>query len=245
MPFYIYALIACIVLCAGVIQSVAGFGFGILVMIFLPRLLLYTEASVLSTMLSMLTSLLLAVTMLRRVHWRNLVFPLIGSAVMTVVAVTFVKSQRNDTLLLLLGIALVVIGIYFFFFSSKIRIRPTWYAGLIAGSLSGFLGGTFAIAGPPAAIYFMQSEEKSERYLATLSAYFVFSDSISIVSKISAGFATGNVWRGFAVGVCFLALGLMLGKGLRGRISPMVLKKIVYGLMTVSGIVNIVTVLTK
>lgn len=58
MELYQLAFIALIVTGASYIQSVTGFGFGIFAMIFLPSLLAYTEANVLSSMLSMLTSLL-------------------------------------------------------------------------------------------------------------------------------------------------------------------------------------------
>ena len=42
-------LILAITLLSSTVQSVTGFGFGIVAMIFLPSILLYTEANVLST----------------------------------------------------------------------------------------------------------------------------------------------------------------------------------------------------
>ena len=66
---YILVLIALVVLCASFIQSVTGFGFGIFSMIFLPTLFgVYTEGNVLSSMLSMLTSLAVAVVMWRKIR---------------------------------------------------------------------------------------------------------------------------------------------------------------------------------
>jgi len=212
-------------------------------MIFLPSVLLYSEANVLSSVLSSLTSLVAAVTLFDRIHWKNLVFPLIGCLSSTYFAVSFVKSRDHDTLLGILGFALLVLSIYFFFFSERIKIKPTWYAGLIAGILSGVLSGMFAIGGPPVVLYYMQSEDENDKYMATISAYFVLSGVISIATKAANGFFNANVWWGLAVGVVFMLIGASAGKFFRGKIQPRFLRKAVYALMAGSGIVNLVTAL--
>ncbi len=243
MELYQLILISVIVIIAGYIQSTTGFGFGIFAMIFLPSLLAYTEANALSSILSMLTSVLVVLATYRHISWKNLIFPLSACLVSTYFAVSFIKSQKSETLLLLLGIALFLLSLYFFFFSDKIKIKPTWYAGLIAGTLSGLMSGMFAIGGPPVVIYYLQSEKNSDRYYATLSAYFIFSGVISIVTKASAGFITANVWLCVAVGTVGMAIGSLVGKATRDRIRPAMIKKAVYGIMAVSGIVNILQVL--
>lgn len=240
-PTFLFPLVGCIAFCASYIQSVTGFGFGIFSMIFLPRLLQYTEANVLSSMLSGLTSLSVMLQTRRQINWKNLLFPVSGCLVATWVAVSFIKTQKNDTLTLLLGVALFALSMYFFFFSQKIKIRPTWYAGLLAGILSGLMGGMFSIGGPPVVIYFMQSEEDPQHYFSTISCYFVFSGSISIVSKAFAGFITLPVMIGLAFGLVGMLIGSYVGKRTREKTNPKAIKKAVYGFMAVSGIVNIVT----
>ncbi len=239
MEPYILVLIAAVVLGASFIQSVTGFGFGIFAMIFLPSLLLYTEANVLSSMLSLFTSLTVILVMWRKISWKNLIFPLVGCLISTYLAVLFIGSQDNKTLILMLGIALLVLSIYFFFFSGKVKIRPTWYAGLIAGIISGIMGGMFAIGGPPVVIYFLQSEDNTDSYLATISAYFVLSGIINVVTK--SGFINMNVLIAFALGFVAMALGAFIGKLARDKCNSAMIKKAVYGFMAISGILNIVT----
>ena len=238
-----YVLVCLTVLGGSFIQSVTGFGFGIFAMIFLPFFLLYTEANVLSSMLSMLTSLAVMLSSVRLVHWKNLIFPVTGCLLSTWLAVSFIRSQKNETLMLLLGVALVLLSLYFFFFSHRVRIRPTWYAGLTAGVLSGIMGGMFAIGGPPVVVYFLQSERDTRTYLPTISCYFVFSGAISIGVKAAAGFVTQTVWLCFAGGVLALACGTLIGRLMRSRIRPLLLKRIIYGFMAVSGIVNVINAL--
>lgn len=239
--FYIFALILLITFVASYEQTVTGFGFGIVAMIFLPRLLLFTEANVLSAILSSLTSVFVVVTMYRHVNWKNLIFPILGSIVTNYLAITFIKGSENQVLILLLGIALLVLSIYFFFFSHKIKIRPSWYAGLIAGIISGAMSGLFSIGGPPVVIYYMQSEESTDRYLATISTFFVLSGILSISMKVAAGFVTRNVLLGLALGLVGMLVGVLLGKKTRDKTNPVLIKKLVYGVMAVSGLSNIIT----
>lgn len=234
-------LIAVVTFGASFVQSVTGFGFGIVAMIFLPSLLSYTEANALSSILSTITSLIVVMVTYKNVNWKNLIFTLFGSLVANYFAVNFMKTTANETLILLLGIALFLLSIFFFFFSDKVKIRPTWYAGLIAGLISGVMGGLFAIGGPPVVIYYMQSEENSDKYLATISAYFVFSGIITVALKAISGFITTNVLIGFAIGVIGMMLGSLLGKSTRNKANSKMIKKAVYGVMAVSGIINVIT----
>ena len=238
---YVLLLIALVALGAGYTQSVTGFGFGIFAMIFLPSLLLYTEANVLSSILSALTSLTVLIVMRKKVSWKNLVFPVLGGILTNYLAVRFVGSTKNDTLILLLGIALLILSVYFFFFSGKIKIRPTPYAGLIAGLISGAMNGLFAIGGPPVVIYFVHSEKDTDRYLATISAYFVLSGAVTVSMKAASGFVTQNVLLGLLFGVFGMLAGSLLGKLTRTKIKPSMIKKAVYGVMAASGLINIIS----
>ena len=241
LELYILVLIGTVVLCAGFVQSVTGFGFGIFSMIFLPHLLLYSEANAVASTLSAVTSALVLVATWRKVNLKNLVFPLIGCLVSTYLAVQFIKSQDNRVLTLLLGVVLTALSAYFFFFSDKIKIKPTPAAGLIAGLLSGILEGMFSIGGPPVVIYYLQSEEDTDSYLATVSAYFVCSGAIAITTKALSGFYTVNVLWCLLIGLVGLAAGALIGKKTRAKVKPAMIKKAVYAVMAVSGIVNIVT----
>jgi len=243
MQMYKIVLIVLGTLVGSYVQSVTGFGFGIVAMMFLPHLLAFTEANVLSSILGCFTSVMVILSMYRQVNWKNIIFPLISCSITNYLAVSYVSGAKNEMLTLLLGIALFILSIYFFFFSSRIRIRATWYSGLIAGSVSGVMSGLFAIGGPPVVVYFLQSEKDTDTYVATISAYFVINGIISITMKALNGFVTGNVFIGMAFGIVGMLLGSVLGKRTRSAINPQLLKKAVYGVMAVSGLINVFTAL--
>lgn len=236
----ILILIALITLVASFIQSLTGFGFGIIAMIFLPNLLRFTEANVLSSILSTATSLIAIFTVFKKINWKNLLFPILGSIFSNYFAISFVKTAPSKTLTLLLGVALFVLSLYFFFFSDKIKIRATWYSGLIAGTISGVMSGLFSIGGPPVVVYFLQSEKDTETYLATISTYFVLSGIIAISMKVASGFITQNVFVALLISIVTMSVGSLFGKHIRDKTNKNLIKKCVYGLMSVSGLVNVI-----
>lgn len=239
LPFQL-SLIVLIAFCASFIQRVSGFGFGIFAMTFLPYIMsAYTEANVLSSMLSMLMSLAVAWRMRRQIHWKNLIFPLIGSMALTYIVVTFMKGQGDAMLKLLLGIALILLSIYFIVFAGKIHIRPTWYGGLLSGSLSGILGGMFSMGGPPVVVYYSESEPDATHYMATIQAYFTLSNIYSIGVKLSAGFVTANVLVCFAIGLLGMVAGLWVGGRVFDRLDGSNVKRTVYIIMALSGAINV------
>ncbi len=97
------------------------------------------------------------------------------------------------------------------------------------------------MSGPPAVIYFLQSEKDSEDYLATISAYFVITGAVSIGTKAAAGFVTVNVLWGILIGLLGMAIGSFVGKFARKGINPIMLKRAVYAVMAISGVINVIT----
>ena len=93
-------------------------------------------------------------------------------------------------------------------------------------------------------IYFLQSEEDSETYLATISGYFVFSTIVSVTYKVMAGFLTTNACYAFVAGAIGLACGVFLGRKTQEKIlRPDMVRNLVYGFMAASGVMYIVTAL--
>lgn len=62
----------------------------------------------------------------------------------------------------LLGVTLIAVSLYFAFFSKRIKVKPSIPTQIVAGSLSGLMGGFFGMQGPPAVLYFVSSEARQE-----------------------------------------------------------------------------------
>lgn len=246
MPFLLIAFFVILIsTAAALIQRVSGFGFGIFAMMFFPHIIgNYAQANALSGILSLVSCTAVVLTMLKNVDWKNLIFPMIGNICVVIPVVVYILRGSDSYLLLMLGIALVLMSVYFFFFSSRVHFRATWYGGLTAGGLSGFLGGLFGMGGPPVVVYFMQSENGDPaKYLATIQMYFLMSNLVGTTTKALNGFVTMRVLMFALLGIVGLFIGNIIGKRIFNRLNIKILRKIVYGFMAISGVINIVTAL--
>lgn len=229
------------------IQRVTGFGFGIFAMLFLTRIItVYGEANALSGLLSFTSTLIVALSHAKKVDWKNLLFPCIGFAVISVPSILLMKKLDNRVLLIMLGAALILLSGYMFFFSSKIKIKPSPFTGLAAGGFSGILGGIFSMGGPPVVIYFMQSEgDDKDRYLATIQMYFLLSNVYGTTVKAINGFITRDVLILAAFGTVGMIAGIFIGKLIFKKLHVDILRRVVYCFMAVAGVVNIVSAILK
>ena len=163
MPLSSIALIVLFALLASLIQRVSGFGFGIFIMTVLPHLLpSYAEATALSGLLAIVASLGPAVVMYRHLEWKKLLHILITFIVVSFFFVRLIAHVDNHALKQVMGGFLIVVSLYFFFVSGRIHLPPTAPVQIGMGTLSGALGGLFAMQGPPAVVYFVESCKSKE-----------------------------------------------------------------------------------
>ena len=174
--------------------------------------------------------------MWRDIRWSHLW--LILAAFMLVSAGSiFTLSKIHDSILnVILGIALIGASIYFLFISSHIRLRPTAGTQVVAGSLSGLMGGFFAMQGPPAVLYFLAAETDKNHYMATVQTYFLMGNIGMALVRASTGFVTPAVGHGFVCGICGVVIGNVLGALVFRRLSIKWLRTLVYIYLAVSGV---------
>lgn len=228
----------CIV--ASFIQRTTGFGFGIFIMTMLPSLLpSYGEATTLSGLLALTTTLMITLRMYRKVVWSRL-WPILLTFILVSSVAVCVLARTDDILLRrILGVTLLLISFYFFLLGSRIRFRPTRKLQLVAGTLSGLMGGFFGMQGPPAVLYFISSEPDKEHYLAMTSAYFLLGNISMTLMRAGNGFLTSQVAWGYVWGVGGVLVGAWLGAYVFNRLSGKRLRNIVYLYIGISGIITL------
>lgn len=223
---------------ASFVQRVSGFGFGIVVMTLLPALMpTYGEATALSGSLAIVAAAITAIKMRRHLNWTMLWPILLAFTFVSLGAIHVVALLYSDTLKRILGAVLVLTSLYFFFLDGKFRIRPSRTMGLSMGVLSGLMGGLFAMQGPPAVVYFISSTKTKEEYTALTQWYFFLGNSLMTLFRWREGFVTANVGKLWLVGCAGVLLGLFLGSKLYQYISVRWLRRAVYLVLLVSGVI--------
>jgi len=219
-------------------QRVSGFGFGIFIMTILPHIMpSYGEATALSGGLAIVTAVVTAIRMRKHVNIAKLWPILLTFTIVSFFAVILVTKVDSRSLKHILGAVLIIVSIYFFFFSGKFRMKPNYPTQVSMGTLSGLMGGLFAMQGPPAVIYFVECSDSKEEYIALTQWYFLIGNIMMTAFRAGNGLVTPVVWKGWLIGLPAVLAGLWLGAMVYSRINAKLLKKIIYGYMAVAGVI--------
>ena len=222
---------------ASFVQRTTGFGFGIFIMTMLPAIMSSPgEATTLSGILAMTTSLIIVIQKYRFIVWQRLLPILLTFIVVSIGAIFVLKRMEYSILNILLGITLVVVSIYFSFFSKRIKVKTTLPVQITAGTLSGLMGGFFGMQGPPAVLYFVNSEKDKEHYLAVTQTYFLVGNIMMTIARAYNGFFTTTVSMGYIYGITGVVIGNLIGAWVFRHITGSLLKYIIYAYIGISGL---------
>lgn len=240
MTAWTIILIALLAFGGSYIQRVTGFGFGIFVMTVLPYLMpTYGEATALSGLLAIVCALIPAITHFKHVPWKKLMIILPVFLIVSFFFVRMLNVIDGHSIKKILGVVLILVSIYFFFTSGNIHMKPSVPVQASMGTLSGIMGGLFAMQGPPAIIYFTSATDTKDEYIAISQWYFLIGNIFMTAFRYSNGFVTPHVGMSCIAGVPAVLLGLWLGSRTSRRLPIGTMRKAIYAFMAISGIIAI------
>lgn len=150
--------------------------------------------------------------------------------------ILFSLSIDASHLTMVLGFFLVLLALYFAYFSERIHITANPRNGLLMGLVAGLGNGFFGIGGPPVALYLFAAISDKKAYLATIQAYFLFCNVHSILVRSHYGSLLVNHIPLILVGWAAIGIGTFAGLKLFNRISDHLLRRIVYIFVGLSGL---------
>lgn len=223
---------------AAFVQRVSGFGFGIFIMTVLPYLLpSYGEATTLSGLLAMVTSVIIVARTWRHICWPRLLPILATFLVVSFFAVKFVAYADGGLLRRALGCVLIFASVWFMWLKDRVKLPTTLPVQVGMGTLSGVMGGLFGMQGPPAVLYFVATNSTKESYIAMAQTYFLVGNLAMTLFRAHCGLLTPVVMTSWCWAVPAVIVGTWIGSLAFRRISLSVLRMIIYIYMAVSGVV--------
>lgn len=225
-----------VVLMGAFLQANIGFGFPIIAMIFLPALYPFSTAVTLNQVIAMASTGYLAVRYYRYIAWKILLPLLATSLAVAQLVIMFSLSVDSNVLSMALGLFLLLLSLYFAFFSERITIKATVGNGLLMGLIAGVGNGFFGIGGPPVALYLFASVKDKRAYLSTIQAYFLFCNIHSILVRSSYGSLQRSHIAPILVGWGAIGVGTYLGLLLFKKISDTTLRRVVYVFVGCAGL---------
>ncbi len=199
----------------------------------------YGEATALSGILAVLTALIPAIKKRKSLPIQKLWLILLTFIIVSFFAVIGVTKIDSRSLKHVLGAILILVSIWFFFFSGKVHVKPNKMTQISMGTLSGAMGGLFAMQGPPAVIYFIGCTDDKDEYIALTQWYFLIGNIMMTLFRGSNGLVTSDVLKACPFAMIGVIFGVYIGSHVFNKINGKTLKKIVYGYMAVAGLITL------
>lgn len=236
------------------IHGIAGFGLAQVSMGLMPLFRSPTEASTIFGMVAIISNLRVWWSVRENFDWRDWLIPVAGLAVGLPLGILLLAQISEEQMRLIIGITLILAVILIALFRELKLIEKwvgdreignTWYLGLIAGFISGVLGGAVAIPGPSMILYgaFMLATNAwdSKKMKAIFTAFF---GTLMLYRSISVTITGGMTLQLFLEALMMLPalfIGAWLGIKIYQVIPDKIFQWIVLGLLTVNAFILILT----
>lgn len=224
------------VLAGALVQSSTGFGYAILVMALWPLALSVPDTTQLLMFGCMVTSGYIAFKYRKHINLKLVLIPLILGLAGNYIGLTILLGMDNMVAVRIIGVLLVLLSVYLYFFSGKVKIPSNIWASSLAGAASGLMGGFFNIAGPPIVLYYSAAARDKEEYNATVQFLFSVLIACKIVYLFVVRGLPETVLRLTPPVVVGSVLGMLIGLYLFDRLSTVTIKKLIYIFMFFSGL---------
>jgi uncharacterized membrane protein YfcA len=230
--------LAAIVLAAGFLQSLTGFGFALIALPLLGLFLPLKTIIPLVCLLGCCVSLMLSLQLRASIKFRRIAALYAATIPGIPLGVYILARIPAEVLGLILG------GVMILFTSYQLLIRPVQHplgtaCTIAAGFLSGVLGGSISAGGPPIIVYSAMQPWSKDQAKAMLAVYFLISGLTIFATHAVSGLITADVLRLFINSIPALVLGIWLGTVTYHRISDAGFRRLAFVLVFAFGLMMI------
>ena len=223
----------------GMIQTLTGFGAGVVLMMAASRLFDMLTAPALTSVVCWAIAASLLFRNRKALELKKAAIPIVTYTCFSVLSIRIAGNIDLVIIKILFGVFLIALCFYLLFGSKRTLLRPTNGTAVFVGSFSGVCSGLFGIGGPLLAVYFAQVTDDRSSYIADLQSVFVLNGLISNAVRIMHGYYTVSLIPLTLIGIASMLVGKYFGQKIADRIDADTLKKIVYVFVGISGIVTI------
>ncbi|SHE51923.1 sulfite exporter TauE/SafE family protein [Alkalibacter saccharofermentans] len=229
-----------IILIGGVIQSSTGFGFAIFAMSLLPIIMPFKTAVIAVLCASIVMMVSIVIKLRKSINYKLMLWPVISAMFGRWIGITILTTADEKILFKMLAVILIAFAAYFTAFSERTTISPGRKNGMIAGTISGVLGGLANVGGPPLVAYFYSVCDDKEEYMASIQATFLISGLSSFAMNAAYGNITFEVLKLSLIGSVAILIGSYIGLNIFKLINQIVLRRLINSFMVIMGVIMLI-----
>lgn len=231
---------AVVAMAGGIVQGCAGFGLGLTVAPCLMLVLAPAVAVPTVLTLSIVNSLLVTLHAHRHLHRPTLIPLVIGGTVGTPIGIQILRLADANLIKVSAGIFVVFVAGAMIAGWSR-PLRNPGRALIPVGILSGILGGSTSMGGPPVVLFLANQDTPKESFRASLISYFFFASCFAVLLQAAAGMYTRQVAMQSAAFIPPLLFGTFCGVALAQHVPEQAFRRAVLIGVACMGVVLLVS----
>ena len=217
-------------------MSVTGFGFA-LVMTPLLALIWDVKPTIASSVLLSTVALLPLLIEVRGNASMSRVSVLLVGSLAGIPRGVFLLARLAAAAPQVMVAATVIVASALLYFSPNLAGGEDTVRGrLMAGFVSGSIGSSTSLSGPPIVLYLLGRESDVAAFRATLLLFFLPGNVVTILAFALVGQITGDVLVLSVAALPAIALGLMFGAWLRSHVQPERFRAVVVAVLIVTSL---------
>lgn len=230
----LYVVVAAVFV-AGVVRGFSGFGTAMIVGPATAAAYSPQTAVVVIMIIDTLPMLPLVVPALKKVEAREIAPVVAGYALALPLGIWFLKTG-DTTLLRWFMSAIIFIVVVVLWSGWYYRGPRTVPVRLGVGGMSGFLGGSTSVLGPPVILYWMAMRTGAGFVRANLMVYLTVAEVFAFVGLFVGGLLTGPAVSLGIICSPFYLIGLLIGAGLFGTASEATYKRVALAIVLAAAV---------
>lgn len=236
MEYLYMAKVLIVVFSAALVQSVVGFGYALLAAPILTLIMGPKEMVV----FLLFSGLYLRVYMFYRVHkevvLRDIKYLILGNILGIIPGIYILKVINVPMFKLFIGVVLLI-SVALINFKLKWKSRSLTFDGLLFGFLSGFLGSSTSVSGPPIVMYMLNTFEEKSKLRTTMIAFFTFGTILTLTGLFIAGTFKPSAAFGLPIySIPFVMLAAKIGEKIFYRMNQEKFRKLIIFLILISAV---------
>ncbi|NMO98177.1 sulfite exporter TauE/SafE family protein [Paenibacillus lemnae] len=232
------------VFAAGFIQGLTSFGFALIAMPFLAKVIPLQQIVPIVVILSLFTNIIVIINVRRHIDikkiWILILFSLLAAPMGT-----YLLIYLNEPVLKILTGLLIVGFSTILLLGKSFPIRNEKLAFVSVGILSGLLNGSISMSGPPVALFLSNQNMGKEKFRANITAYAIILNVITISTYIYSGLLTKEVMIYTSWFIPSMLLGVLCGIKAIKKLDDQLFRRLALWLIIISGLWTLVNTLTS
>jgi hypothetical protein len=226
-----------VILFAGFTQGLTSFGFALISMPLLSKVIPLQEAVPLVVIMSGMINMMLVIQTWRHVQLSR-IWLLVFASLIAAPLGTYLLMLVNPEILKFVSGIMIVVFAMLLIGNKSFPVKHEKFAYLPVGFISGLLNGSISMSGPPVVLFLSNQGMSKDLFRANGSAFGVILNTFTIASFYSAGLMNQEVQTHLLWLLPSLFIGALLGAKSIHRINEQLFKKISLYLILISGLLT-------